>query len=375
MRARTILVAVAALLLAAGAARANVFNMGGVRDPLTGKWTGLASLETVYVGDPGNIGEPSGVGSFQDASGPYRICGAVAYTYNIGEYEVTAGQYCEFLNAVAQVDTYGLYNSKMAIYDSRITRIGDGTIVNPFSYSVATDTANRPVNYVSWGDAARFANWLQNGQPEGAQDLSTTEDGSYYLNGATTDAALLAVTRKPGATWAIPSEDEWFKAAYYKGGSANEGYWAYPTRQNTHPGQDMADVSGHNANYITPPEAWPIDPGDNYPTTGHYTTVVGEFQNSTSPYGTFDQAGNVMEWNEAILMNRDRGARGGAYDGFSGPLLSSHRSGGDLAPTREEDYLGFRVALVPEPPTMAILLFGGVGMLRWRPWLAAAMRS
>ena len=52
--------------------------------------------------------------------------------------------------------------------------------------------AAAPVNVVSWGDVARFSNWMQNGQPTGAQDLTTTEDGSYYLNGAMTDAALLA---------------------------------------------------------------------------------------------------------------------------------------------------------------------------------------
>jgi formylglycine-generating enzyme required for sulfatase activity len=43
---------------------------------------------------------------------------------------------------------------------------------------VVADWADRPVNYVSWGDAARFANWLHNGQPSGAQDLTTTEEGA-----------------------------------------------------------------------------------------------------------------------------------------------------------------------------------------------------
>jgi formylglycine-generating enzyme required for sulfatase activity len=96
-----------------------------------------------------------------------------------------------------------------------------------FSYSVAEEYANRPVNYVSWGDAARFANWLHNGQPTGAQDLSTTEDGAYYLNGAggremsditepnyhESGLALLAVTREADWKWAIPTDDEWYKAA------------------------------------------------------------------------------------------------------------------------------------------------------------------
>ena len=47
-----------------------------------------------------------------------------------------------------------------------------------YTYTVAPDWASRPVNEVGWGDAARFADWLHNGQPTGMQDLTTTEDDS-----------------------------------------------------------------------------------------------------------------------------------------------------------------------------------------------------
>jgi hypothetical protein len=214
------------------------------------------------------------------------------------------------------------------------------------------------VNYVSWGDSARFANWLHNGQPTGAQGLSTTEDGSYFLNGATTQGALLTVTRKPDATWTIPTEDEWYKAAYYKGGSTNAGYWDYPTSSNTAPGQDMADVSGNNANYYTTPFAYPID-------NGHYTTLVGEFQNSDSPYGTFDQGGNVWEWNEAVIGSY-RGLRGGSFYFLDTYLQASSRQGLNSFPTNEYNKVGFRVSEVPEPNNLAMLVFLGVGMLRRR---------
>jgi formylglycine-generating enzyme required for sulfatase activity len=33
----------------------------------------------------------------------------------------------------------------------------------------------------------------------------------------------------------------------------------------------------------------------------YYRMNVGEFENSDSPYGTFDQGGNIWEWNEAIF--------------------------------------------------------------------------
>ena len=73
---------------------------------------GALTMETVPVGNPGNAGELSGAGA--GGYGPDRICGAVGYTYQIAKYEVTPGQYTEFLNAVAKTDTYGLYNADMA---------------------------------------------------------------------------------------------------------------------------------------------------------------------------------------------------------------------------------------------------------------------
>jgi len=160
-------------------------------------------IDTVIVGNPGN---PDDI----DHGAPFGtpFFGGVGYTFNMGKFEITAGQYTEFLNAIATTDTYGLYNPNMGNIQNFGANIQRSGSPGNYAYSVAADWANRPVNYVSWGDAARFANWLHNGQPTGAQNPSTTEDGSYFLNGATSNAALLGVTRKPNATWAIPTEDE-----------------------------------------------------------------------------------------------------------------------------------------------------------------------
>ncbi len=333
-------------------AQADVFNMGGTQNA-DGTWTGLASLETVAVGNLGNTGELSGAGA--GGSGPDRICGAVDYAYNIGKYEVAAGQYCEFLNAVAKKDTYRLYDIGMwgNIHGCKIRRTYSS---GSYTYNVAADQANRPVTHVSWGDAARFANWLHNGQPTGEQGISTTEDGSYYLNGATTQLALMAVTRKTTATWVIPTEDEWYKAAYHKNDGDTCNYFDYPTGSDSEPSNDLIDPDpGNNANFYQ----------NDYTLGSSYsTTEVGEFENSGSPYGTFDQGGNLWEWNETeVNAGTSRGIRGGRHGNYSSYMLASCREDGD--PTAYNDSLGFRVARVPEPGGIALLLCGVLAGLMW----------
>ena len=306
-------------------------------------------IDTVTIGNPRNAGEWSGQGT--GGGGPDRICGAVDYAYNIGRYEVTAGQYTAFLNAVAATDTYGLYNANMWLdgYGCKIERSGSS---GSYTYSVAADWADRPVNYVGWGDAARFSNWLRNGQPTGPQGVGTTEDGSYFLDGATTDAELMDVARKPGATWVIPTEDEWYKAAYHKNDGVTSNYFDYPTSSDGMPSNDL-DGGGNNATYYD---------GDytiGYP---YFRTEVGAHLNSESPYDTFDQGGNLWEWNEAILYTWGRGLRGGSFAGSTElSLHASYRHCG--YPTSEGCYVGFRVSQIPEPTTAALLLIGGLAVL------------
>ena len=260
-------------------------------------------IDTVPVGNPGNANDTHGDGY-----------GGVAYTYNIGKYEVTAGQYTEFLNAAAVTDTYGLYSLSMAdttpgTYGSGCNIVRSG-VSGSYTYSVAANWANRPVNSITWDDAARFANWMHNGQPTGAQDLTTTEDGSYYLNGATTDEELMLVVRKPDATWVIPTEDEWYKAAYHYNDGATGNYFDYPTSNDNVPDNALVDPDpGNNATFSDSVDEWTIGPP-------YYRTEVGEHENSRSPYGTFNQAGNVFEWNEAIVTFGEhlyRGARPGSF--------------------------------------------------------------
>ena len=312
-----------------------------------------ASAVNVEVVPVGNLA------NWDDTTG----CGAVNYAYNIGKYEVTAGQYTEFLNAVATTDTYGLYNTNMSVSCSwgngcRIERSDDS---GSYTYSVAADWANRPVNNVGWGDAARFANWLHNGQPTGAQDSTTTEDGAYYLNGATSGTDMQAVSREVDWKWAIPTEDEWYKAAYHKNNGDTGDYFDYPTSSDVTPSNSLVDPTdpGNNATFKVGTDDYTLD-------SPYYRTEVGAHENSDSPYGTFDQGGNVWEWNEAIAyFDLCRGLRGGSYASPCDDLASSAWLNSN--PDEEYPNVGFRVASeIPEPCSLGFLLFGGLVLLRTR---------
>jgi len=310
------------------------------------------TMEYVPVGNPGNRGELSGGAPAQ----PEWICGGVDYNYQIGKYEVTTGQYVEFLNAVAQTDTYELYNPEMWTNDfgCKIQRSGDP---GSYTYQVAPDRENRPVNYISFWDACRFANWMNNGQASGEQTPSTTEDGAYELYGYTGIDGRW-IERQPDARVFLPSEDEWYKAAYHKNDGVTSNFWDYPTQSNTVPSNELINPDpGNNANRYD----------DGY-TIGapYYLTEVGEFENSDSPYGTFDMLGNVWEWNDTIIDTTTyyRGQRGGAFDSIGDKVgFAMYRS--YTHPDSGRYMMGFRIATVPEPATCSLLALGGL-LLRKR---------
>ncbi|MFZ1935436.1 MAG: SUMF1/EgtB/PvdO family nonheme iron enzyme [Thermoguttaceae bacterium] len=250
----------------------------------------------------------------------------------MGKYDVTVGQYCQFLNAVAKTDTYGLFNGGMGTDIPTIGITQSGSSGN-YSYSVSggyagTDpqAANCPLFDVTWGDAARFCNWLQNGQPTGAQGNGTTETGAYSLNGAISNADLMAITRNAGAKYFIPSENEWYKAAYYKGGGTNAGYWTYPTQSNTAPINTLPDTGNH-ANFYD----WYGTGNGGHTDPTDYLTPVGAFSLTPGPYGTYDMGGDVWQWNEADLSGLERGLRGGGWSTYFNSLASSGR--GDYDPS------------------------------------------
>jgi len=305
------------------------------------------TIDWVTVGDPGNTADTT-------------TYGAVADSFQIMKFEFTNQQYTDFLNSVAVTDTYGLYNTNMGS-NARggITQNGSS---GSFTYAFKANMGDKPVNYVSWFDAARVANWLVNG----GTSSSSTETGAYTLSGATSGTAPAV---NPGATFYIPMEDQWYKAAYYKGGSTNAGYWDYATQSDTAPTAVTANETGIGSAGSTGNFANFNDGADWNSQNGNVTTVGTNGRSSA--YNAFDMSGNIWEWNDLTgAAGSTRGARGGYWSSFSSFSLSS-ASNIATDPSDESDVYGFRLAspvVVPEPSTW-VMVVGGVacaGVGAWR---------
>ena len=273
------------------------------------------TFDWAVVDNPGNAADTR-----YDENG----VGTVGYAYCISKHEVTNTQYAEFLNAVADHDTNWLYNSMMELSTrGGITR---GGVSGSYVYSVKAAARgqgpggsdytyeDKPVVYVSFLDAMRFVNWLENGQPTGMQGPETTEEGAYSISYGDSEV------RNLGATFFVPNEDEWYKAAYYDpDGNGGEGvYYDYSTSTNATPDNNIpSSDSGNSANhydgeYTTGNSAYPM-------------TDVGAYTLSESSYGTYDQGGNVMECTETLRPGYKRVHRGGSW--CPGPGLAASEMG------------------------------------------------
>ena len=277
--------AVAAVLLCA-VAQADTITHGGT----------TIDMDFVTISHAGNSADTTGFG-------------AVSNGYRIAQYEVTADQWTSVIAADANVGNAGGYW-----------------------------TGSQPTAGATWYEAAKFCNWLTSGDAYG---------GAYQFTGDTlTGVDRAAAVATYGTVYVLPTEDEWYKAAYYK--ADGSGYTFFPT------GDTEPDAGITGENWYVSGAAWNVGSG------------IAENN------GTYDMGGNLWEWTESPWdgtlddMAEKRELRGGHFDDYTSAYMdSAHRVKSD--PWNEDDWIiGFRVASIPEPATLGLLGLGGLAMLRRR---------
>ncbi len=260
----------------------------------------------------------------------------------------------------ADTTTYGAvpYEYRASIYEISQDAITKATASGMSNVTAGAWTGNQPAANISWYEAAAFVNFLNtNSGKTAAYNLNLTFSGSWSMALWSSEQAWTAggtnLYRNKDAYYFLPSENEWYKAAYYNAAGTN--YFLYPTASSSVP---TAVASGTNAGSAV------------YNAVASVPALV-DSAGGLSPYGTMGQGGNVFEWNESAAdgSNSSSSERRAIRGGFWGYTEDGLRSSGrfDGVPSLENYSFGFRVASVPEPSTaVLVLMAGGAWLLRKR---------
>ena len=302
---------------------AALFAVGSYGD-IFGTGENQFSIDFVNIGYAGNVADSTGYG-------------AVGYNYRVGMYEITIDQYSKAWAADSRMD----YN------------------VNPETGSNMSDRdeaeyialgSGAPATYINWYEATLFCNWLTSGDAySGAYQFEDKYgNGIMYPVAQDRDAAVAEY----GTVYVLPTEDEWYKAAYYN--AEGSGYSRYANGSD-----DEADLIKGTA------AGWNYD-GASY-ADGSAVWVCGS--GAEEQNGTYDMMGNLLEWTESPFdgelsnMTESRSMRGG-HSGSSAAGVSS--SGRQQGSTYENNIVGFRVAAIPEPSSGLLVMVGAGGIVFYR---------
>jgi sulfatase modifying factor 1 len=296
------------------------------------------AMEFVTIGNRDNAADTTGIPN---------PAGAVAYEYGIGKFEVSREMITKY-NAASENEFLQITLADMTAYGA--------------------NGLNKPATGVTWAAATRFVNWLNTstgGLPAynfftgGVNDIPV-----IWTPADTNDYDAANPYRSKRAKYALPSYNEWYKAAYH---SPSGTYYDFPNGSNNAP-TAIASGTGTDVN------------GNNTAVYGGQTGPADvDKAGGLSPYGVMGLGGNVWEWEETAYYDltnsthflSDRGIRGGDWSSNASDLSSSTRSGAN-ANAYFYAHIGFRVVslsssasppAVPEPSTMFIGTIFGLGGL------------
>ena len=248
------------------------------------------------------------------------------------------------------------YEYRASIHEISQDDITKATASGMSNVTAGAWTGSQPAANIDWYEAAAFVNFLNtNSAKTAAYDLAFS-NGSWSMALWSSEQAWTAggtnLYRNKDAFYFLPSENEWYKAAYYNAAGTN--YFLYPTGSDTAP---TAVASGTNAGSAV------------YDGAASVPAIVAS-AGGLSPYGTMGQGGNVSEWNESAYggtnssPSEGRAIRGGYWNTSEYGLRSSSRLDG--YPANEYAGVGFRVASVPEPSTYVLVLLGAGAVYLWK---------
>jgi formylglycine-generating enzyme required for sulfatase activity len=273
---------------------------GGASDSF-GSGSNQFSMAFVTVGNAGNPGDPNSNQNY----------GSVPYEYRISTYEVSQSD-------IAMATAGGL----------------EGVTAGAWS-------DDQPAAFMKWYEAAAFVNWLNTtsgyqpaynlayngGSTNSSWVMSLWPSDQAWTNGGQN------LYRNANAYYFLPNDNEWFKAAYYNGATAD--YWNYPTASNTSPTAVPSGTAAGTAVYGYDPTSLP---------------APVKSAGGLSAYGTMGQGGNVAEWMETSATGSntvpyaDRSFNGAAVNDQSQQLQADNRTAFNVNPAFESPYIGFRVA-------------------------------
>jgi sulfatase modifying factor 1 len=281
-------------------------------------------MEFVEIGRPDVPADIGTTLSIPVGAVPYSR-GQVDRVYAIGKYEVSADQVMKA-------------NS-------------EGNLGISYNWNGA-----QPAGGIGWFEAAKFVNWLntyKGFQPAYKTDPNHWSGFGVWTSGETGyDSANLF--RNSEAKFFLPSADEWYKAAF----SSPSGNWYdYTTGSNSPP---ISVVSGT----ATGTEVYGLGP---YAEPAEITQAGG-----LSPWGTMAQGGNIWEITESSFdgtnndIEEQRIKFGSSYVDDNVVHMSSAGQYIDSSIVMESRNVGFRIAMVPEPSSLSLLLAGGAVLMAGR---------
>lgn len=315
------------LCVAVSTDRARADTFGSTTEPFYS-----FTVDFVTIGNPGNVA---------DTTGRPNPAGSVPYAYRIAKFEITQWW------------------------------VDIANILGGLSLARSNRDDLKPVTGITWNETSRFVNWLNTSKgfhPAYKFAIQPTENGyNENINPEPWSPGDPGydpnnIYRNSLAQYFLPTENEWYKAAYYK--PSTGAYSDYATGSDTEPTAVFDSTSPNSTVYKQSLEIGPS-----------YYNSAG----SLSPYGTMAQGGNVAEWTETKFdnsMSAPRSVRGGNWHNFQLDISSFARFG--WPQSTRSDEIGFRVAsvAVPEPSSIVLLIAATIASraARRRAWSSGARK-